>query len=163
MRYKEFLIVLLICVIVALLFRKRPMYMANRLQTIEHVIHGKDSIVTKWKTKIVEDKSKIKGLSNQVDRLKDSLELVKELKDTVRIVEYQDTVIAQQDTIIRFYEDLTANCDSIITEQNEVIELKDSVIFIQRESIKDFTKKKKRRKLGEIIAGIGLLTLLIVK
>jgi len=163
MRYKELLIMLLIGVIVFLLFRKRPMYMANRLQTIEHVIHGKDSIVTKWKTKIVEDKSKIKGLSSQVDRLKDSLEIVKELKDTVRIVEYQDTVIAQQDTIIRFYEDLTANCDSIIIEQNQIIELKDSVIFIQKERIKDFKKKKKRRKISSIFASIGLLTLLIVK
>ena len=163
MRYKEMLIVLLIGVIVFLLFQKRPVYRAGRLQTIEHVIHGKDSIIYKWKTKIVEDKSKIKGLSSQVDRLKDSLELVKELKDTVRIIEYQDTVIAQQDTIIRFYEDLTSKCDSIIIEQNQVIELKDSVIFIQRESIKDFKKKKKRRKLGEIIAGIGLLTLFIVK
>lgn len=163
MRYKELLIVLLIGVIVFLLFQKRPMYKAGRLQTIEHVIHGKDSIVYKWKTKIVENKSKIKGLTSQVDRLKDSLSVSKELKDTVTIIEYQDTIISQQDTIIRFYEDLTSNCDSIITEQNEVIELKDSVIFIQRESIKDFTKKKKRRKIGSIFAGIGLLTLLIVK
>jgi len=163
MKLERVIIGLLILVCVWLMYMKRPIYSTGRLQTIEHVIHGKDSIVTKWKTKIVEDKSKIKGLSSQVDRLKDSLKLVKELKDTVRIVEYQDTVIAQQDTIIRFYEDLTANCDSIITEQNQIIELKDSVIFIQRESIKDFTKKKKRRKLGEIIAGIGLLTLLIVK
>ena len=54
-------------------------------------------------------------------------------------------------------------CPPNIQGLNEVIELKDSVIFIQRESIKDLTKKKKRRKLGEIIAGIGLLTLLIVK
>jgi len=163
MKLERVIIGLLILVCVWLMYMKRPIYSTGRLQTIEHVIHGKDSIVTKWRTKIVEDKSKIKGLSNQVDRLKDSLELVKELKDTVRIIEYQDTVIAQQDTIIRFYEDLTANCDSIIIEQNQVIELKDSIIFIQRESIKDFTKKKKRRKLGEIIAGIGLLTLLIVK
>ena len=163
MRYKELLIVILIGVRVYLLFQKRPMYKAGRLQTIEHVIHGKDSIIYKWKTKMVEDKSKIKGLSNQVDRLKDSLSISKKLKDTVQIVEYQDTVIAQQDTIIRFYKDLTSNCDSIITEQNEVIELKDSVIFIQRESIKDFTKKKKRRKIGRIFASIGLLTLLIIK
>ena len=164
MRHRDAItIVILLSMVVYLLFKKQPHYSDVRLQTIEHVIHGKDSIVTKWKTKIVEDKSKIKGLSSQVDRLKDSLELVKELKDTVRIVEYQDTVIAQQDTIIRFYKDLTNNCDSVITEQNEVIELKDSVIFIQRESIKDFTKKKKRRKLGEIIAGVGLLTLFIVK
>jgi len=148
MKLERVIIGLLILVCVWLMYMKRPIYSTGRLQTIEHVIHGKDSIVTKWKTKIVEDKSKIKGLSSQVDRLKDSLKLVKELKDTVRIVEYQDTVIAQQDTIIRFYEDLTANCDSIITEQNQIIELKDSVIFIQRESIKDFTKKKKRRKLG---------------
>ena len=163
MRYKELLIVLLIGVIVYLLFQKRPMYKAGRLQTIEHVIHGKDSIIYKWKTKIVEDKSKIKGLTSQVDRLKDSLSVSKELKDTVTIIEYQDTIISQQDTIIKFYKDLTSNCDSIITEQNEVIELKDSVIFIQRESIKDFKKKKKRRKISSIFAGIGLLTLLFVK
>lgn len=163
MRYKELLIVLLIGVIVYLLFQKRPVYRAGRLQTIEHVIHGKDSIIYKWKTKIVEDKSKIKGLTSQVDRLKDSLSVSKELKDTITIIEYQDTIISQQDTIIRFYEDLTNNCDSIITEQNEVIELKDSVIFIQKESIKDFKKKKKRRKIAEVIAGIGILTLLIIK
>ena len=111
MKLERVIIGLLILVCVWLMYMKRPIYSTGRLQTIEHVIHGKDSIVTKWKTKIVEDKSKIKGLSSQVDRLKDSLKLVKELKDTVRIVEYQDTVIAQQDTIIRFYEDLTANCD----------------------------------------------------
>ena len=163
MRWKELIILMLVATCIYLMYMKRPIYSTGRLQTIEHVIHGKDSIIYKWKTKIVEDKSKIKGLSSQVDRLKDSLELVKELKDTVRIIEYQDTVIAQQDTIIRFYEDLTSNCDSIITEQNEVIELKDSVIFIQRESIKDFTKKKKRRKIGEIIVGVGLLTLFMVK
>ena len=62
MRYKELLIVLLIGVIVFLLFQKRPMYVANRLQTIEHVIQGKDSIVTIWKTKIIQDKGRIKGL-----------------------------------------------------------------------------------------------------
>jgi len=163
MRYKELLIVLLICVIVALLFRKRPMYMANRLQTIEHVIHGKDSIIYKWKTKIVEDKSKIKGLTSQVNRLKDSLSVSKELKDTITIIEYQDTIINQQDTVIKFYKDLTSRCDTIITDQNEVIELKDSLIFIQQNVIKDFTKKKKRRKIGRIFASIGLLTLLIVK
>ena len=163
MRYKELLIVLLIGVIVYLLFQKRPMYKAGRLQTIEHVIHGKDSIIYKWKTKIVEDKSKIKGLTSQVNRLKDSLSVSKKLKDTMTIIEYQDTIINQQDTIIKFYKDLTSRCDTIITEQNKVIELKDSVIFIQKESIKDFKKKKKRKKIGRIFASIGLLTLLIIK
>ena len=163
MRYKEMLIVLLIGVIVFLLFQKRPVYRAGRLQTIEHVIHGKDSIIYKWKTKLVEDKSKIKGLTSQVDRLKDSLSVAKELKDTMTIIEYQDTIINQQDTVIKFYEDLTSRCDTIITEQNEVIELKDSLIFIQQNVIKDFKKKKKRRKIGRIFASIGLLTLLIVK
>jgi len=163
MKYKEMLIVLLIGVIVYLLFQKRPMYKADRLQTIEHVIHGKDSIIYKWKTKIVEDKSKIKGLTSQVNRLKDSLSVSKELKDTITIIEYQDTIINQQDTVIKFYKDLTSRCDTIITDQNEVIELKDSLIFIQQNVIKDFTKKKKRRKIGRIFASIGLLTLLIVK
>ena len=163
MRYKEMLIVLLIGVIVFLLFQKRPMYVANRLQTIEHVIEGKDSIVTIWKTKIVQDKSKIKGLTSQVDRLKDSLSVSKELKDTILIIDTQDTIIKQQDTTIRFYEELVEACDSVMTNQNHLIELKDSVIMIQRNELNDFKKKKKRRKLGEIIAGIGILTLLIVK
>jgi hypothetical protein len=163
MKVNNIIIALLIGVIVYLLFQKRPMYVANRLQTIEHVIQGKDSIVTIWKTKIVQDKSKIKGLTSQVDRLKDSLSVSKELKDTILIIDTQDTIIKQQDTTIRFYEELVEACDSVMTNQNHLIELKDSVIMIQRNELNDFKKKKKRRKLGEIIAGIGMLTLLIVK
>ena len=139
------------------------MYVANRLQTIEHVIQGKDSIVTIWKTKIIQDKGRIKGLTSQLDRYKDSLDIARELKDTVLIIDTQDTIIKQQDTIIKFYKDLTSNCDSIITEQNEVIELKDSVIMIQRNELNDLHKKKKRRKIGSIFASIGILTLLILK
>ena len=163
MKVNNIIIALLIGVIVYLLFQKRPMYVANRLQTIEHIIEGKDSIVTIWKTKIVQDKSKIKGLTSQVDRLKDSLSVSKELKDTILIIDTQDTIIKQQDTTIRFYEELVEACDSVMTNQNHLIELKDSVIMIQRNELNNFKKKKKRRKLGEIIAGIGMLTLLIVK
>ena len=163
MRYKEMLIVLLIGVIVFLLFQKRPMYVANRLQTIEHVIEGKDSIVTIWKTKIVQDKGRIKGLTSQLDRYKDSLSLAKELKDTITIIEYQDTIIKQQDTTIRFYEELVEACDSVMSNQNHLIELKDSVIMIQRNELNDLSKKRKKRKIGSIFASIGILTLLIVK
>jgi hypothetical protein len=163
MKVNNIIIALLIGVIVYLLFQKRPMYSAGRLQTIEHIIEGKDSIVTIWKTKIVQDKSKIKGLTSQVDRLKDSLSVSKELKDTILIIDTQDTIIKQQDTTIRFYEELVEACDSVMTNQNHLIELKDSVIMIQRNELNNFKKKKKRRKLGEIIAGIGMLTLLIVK
>ena len=163
MRYKELLIVLLVGVIVFLLFQKRPMYVANRLQTIEHVIQGKDSIVTIWKTKIVQDKGRIKGLTSQVDRLKDSLSVSKELKDTILIIDTQDTIIKQLELNIRYYDELVEACDSIITEQNEVIELKDSVIMIQRNELNDLHKKKKRRKIGSVFASIGLLTLLILK
>jgi hypothetical protein len=136
------------------------MYSAGRLQTIEHVIHGNDSIVYKWKTKVVENKTKIKGLSNQIDRLKDSLVIAKQLKDTITIIEYQDTIIKQQDTTIRFYEDLTSKCDSIITKQNETIELKDDFIVVLREDVK---KNKNKTKLAGIIGGLGILTLLIIK
>jgi hypothetical protein len=167
MRYKEMLIVLLIGVIVFLLFQKRPMYVANRLQTIEHVIEGKDSIVTIWKTKIVQDKGRIEGLTNQVNRYKDSLTFAKELKDTVRIVEYQDTVIKKLDASILFYKSLTNKCDSIITEQIGTIELKDSLIFIHRNELNDIKKttkqQKKRKKLATILASIGIATLFIVK
>ena len=163
MKVNNIIIALLIGVIVYLLFQKRPMYSAGRLQTIEHVIEGKDSIVTIWKTKIVQDKGRIKGLTNQVERLKDSLSVSKELKDTILIIDTQDTIIKQQDTTIRFYEELVEACDSVMTNQNHLIELKDSVIMIQRNELNNFKKKKKRRKLGEIIAGIGMLTLLIVK
>ena len=163
MKVNNIIIALLIGVIVYLLFQKRPMYVANRLQTIEHVIEGKDSIVTIWKTKIVQDKGRIKGLTNQVERLKDSLSVSKELKDTILIIDTQDTIIKQQDTTIRFYEELVEACDSVMTNQNHLIELKDSVIMIQKNELNNFKKKKKRRKLGEIIAGIGMLTLLIVK
>jgi hypothetical protein len=163
MKVNNIIIALLIGVIVYLLFQKRPMYVANRLQTIEHIIEGKDSIVTIWKTKIVQDKGRIKGLTSQLDRYKDSLNVSKELKDTILIIDTQDTIIKQQDTTIRFYEELVEACDSVMTNQNHLIELKDSVIMIQRNELNDFKKKKKRRKLGEIIAGIGMLTLLIVK
>jgi hypothetical protein len=163
MKVNNIIIALLIGVIVYLLFQKRPMYVANRLQTIEHVIQGKDSIVTIWKTKIVQDKSKIKGLTSQVDRLKDSLSVSKELKDTILIIDTQDTIIKQQDTTIRFYEELVEACDSVMTNQNHLIELKDSVIMIQRNELNDLHKKKKRKKLASVLAGIGLLTLLIVK
>ena len=163
MKVNNIIIALLIGVIVYLLFQKRPMYVANRLQTIEHIIEGKDSIVTIWKTKIVQDKGRIKGLTSQLDRYKDSLDLARELKDTVLIIDTQDTIIKQQDTTIRFYEELVEACDSVMTNQNHLIELKDSVIMIQRNELNDFKKKKKRIKLGEIIAGIGILTLLIVK
>jgi|GEM_PF-6091584 len=163
MRWKELIIVMLVATCIYLMYMKRPIYSTGRLQTIEHVIHGKDSIIVKWKTKIVENKSKVNGLNSQIERLKDSLSVSKQLKDTMTIIEYQDTIISQQDTIIKFYEGLTSRCDTIITEQNKVIELKDSVIFIQKERIKDFKKKKKRRKISSIFASIGLLTLLIVK
>jgi hypothetical protein len=163
MKVNNIIIALLIGVIVYLLFQKRPMYSAGRLQTIEHVIEGKDSIVTIWKTKIVQDKSKIKGLTSQVDRLKDSLSVSKELKDTILIIDTQDTIIKQLELNIRYYDELVEACDSVMTNQNHLIELKDSVIMIQRNELNNFKKKKKRRKLGEIIAGIGMLTLLIVK
>lgn len=163
MRYKEILIVLLVGVIVFLLFQKRPMYVANRLQTIEHVIEGKDSIITIWKTKIVQDKGRIKGLTSQVERYKDSLSLAKELKDTVLIIDTQDTIIKQQVVTIRFYEELVEACDSVMSNQNHLIELKDSVIMIQRNELNDLSKKRKKRKIGSIFAGIGILTLLIVK
>jgi hypothetical protein len=123
----------------------------------------KIAIVTIWKTKIVQDKSKIKGLTSQVDRLKDSLSVSKELKDTILIIDTQDTIIKQLELNIRYYDELVEACDSVMTNQNHLIELKDSVIMIQRNELNDFKKKKKRRKLGEIIAGIGMLTLLIVK
>ena len=163
MKVNNIIIALLIGVIVYLLFQKRPMYSAGRLQTIEHIIEGKDSIVTIWKTKIVQDKGRIKGLTSQVDRLKDSLSVSKELKDTVLIIDTQDTIIKQLELNIRYYDELVEACDSVMTNQNHLIELKDSVIMIQRNELNNFKKKKKRRKLGEIIAGIGMLTLLIVK
>lgn len=163
MKVNNIIIALLISVIVYLLFQKRPMYSAGRLQTIEHIIEGKDSIVTIWKTKIVQDKGRIKGLTSQVDRLKDSLSVSKELKDTVLIIDTQDTIIKQLELNIRYYDELVEACDSVMTNQNHLIELKDSVIMIQRNELNNFKKKKKRRKLGEIIAGIGMLTLLIVK
>ena len=163
MKVNNIIIALLIGVIVYLLFQKRPMYVANRLQTIEHIIEGKDSIVTIWKTKIVQDKSKIKGLTSQLDRYKDSLDLARELKDTILIIDTQDTIIKQLELNIRYYDELVEACDSVMTNQNHLIELKDSVIMIQRNELNDFKKKKKRRKLGEIIAGIGMLTLLIIK
>jgi hypothetical protein len=163
MKVNNIIIALLIGVIVYLLFQKRPMYSAGRLQTIEHVIEGKDSIVTIWKTKIVQDKGRIKGLTSQLDRYKDSLDLARELKDTILIIDTQDTIIKQLELNIRYYDELVEACDSVMTNQNHLIELKDSVIMIQRNELNDFKKKKKRRKLGEIIAGIGMLTLLIVK
>ena len=163
MRYKEMLIVILIGVIVFLLFQKRPMYVANRLQTIEHIIEGKDSIVTIWKTKIVQDKGRIQGLTNQVERYKDSLDLAKELKDTVLIIDTQDTIIKQLELNIRYYDELVEACDSVMANQNHLIELKDSVIMIQRNELNDLHTKKKRRKLGTILGGLGLATLFIIK
>jgi hypothetical protein len=55
---------------------------------------------------------------------------------------------------------LTSKCDSIITKQNETIELKDDVIVILREDVK---KNKNKTKLAGIIGGLGILTLLIIK
>ena len=77
------------------------------------------------------------------------------------IIDTQDTIIKQLELNIRYYDELVEACDSVMTNQNHLIELKDSVIMIQRNELNDFKKKKKRRKLGEIIAGIGILTLLI--
>ena len=152
------LIVLLIGVIVFLLFQKRPVYKAGRLQTIEHVIHGKDSIIVKWKTKIVENKSKVNGLNSQIERLKDSLTVSKELKDTVTIIDTQDTLIKSLELNLKFYDDLVKSCDSVISNQNEKIELQDSLIFIQRTEIKDLKKDVKKGKffnrVGEIATGI---------
>jgi hypothetical protein len=163
MKYKEMLIVLLIAVIVYLLFQKRPMYSAGRLQTIEHVIQGKDSIVTIWKTKIVQDKGRIKGLTNQVERYKDSLDIARELKDTVLIIDTQDTIIKQLELNIRYYDELVEACDSVMTNQNHLIELKDSVIMIQRNELNDLSKKRKKGKffnmVGKIATGVvGVIT-----
>ena len=163
MKVNNIIIALLIGVIVYLLFQKRPMYSAGRLQTIEHVIEGKDSIVTIWKTKIVQDKGRIKGLTSQLDRYKDSLDLARELKDTVLIIDTQDTIIKQLELNIRYYNELVEACDSVMSNQNHLIELKDSVIMIQRNELNDLSKKRKKSKIGSIFAGIGLLTLLIVK
>lgn len=159
-KINSIVIAVLIGVIIYLLFQKRPIYTAGRLQTIEHVINGQDSIVTIWKTKLVHDKSKIKGMTSEVNRLKDSLTIAKELKDTVYIVEYQDVIIAKQDTLIAFYEDLTTKCDSIITTQNKTLDNKNEIISILRN---DNKKVKRKFKVGSILAGIGLVTLLIVK
>lgn len=163
MNLNNIIIAFLFGLCVWLMYQKRPMYTANRLQTIEHVIHGKDSIVTIWKTKIVQDKGKIEGLTNQVERYKDSLDLAKELKDTVLIIDRQDTIIKQLELNIRYYDELVQSCDSVMTNQNKLIELKDSVIMIQRNELNDLSKKRKKRKIGSIFAGVGLLTLLIIK
>ena len=54
-------------------------------------------------------------------------------------------------------------CDSVMTNQNHLIELKDSVIMIQRNELNDLHTKKKRRKLATILGGLGLATLFIIK
>jgi hypothetical protein len=81
------------------------MYVANRLQTIEHVIEGKETVIEKWRTKIVQDKGRIKGLTSQLDRYKDSLDLARELKDTVLIIDTQDTIIKQLELNIKYYDE----------------------------------------------------------
>lgn len=123
--------------------------------------------LTKYETRIdtllkdtVIFKTKIRRFKDTIVVYKDSLIIAKENNDTVKIIKFQDSIIVQQDYTIKWQDTLINQMDSIVMYQNKVSDKQKARI---QELKKDSEKNKKRNRIKSIVAGIGLITLLIVK
>ena len=151
MKANNLIIALLIGVLIYLLFQKRPLNAPikyiNRYETIIDTLL-KDTIIFK---------TKIRRFKDTIIVFKDSVREAKENNDTVKIIAFQDLVIEQQDYTIKWQDTLIDQMDSIVMYQNKVNEkLYDSVNVLNKD-------KRRLKRIGSIFAGIGLLTLLIIK
>jgi hypothetical protein len=150
MKVNNIIIALLIGVCVFLLFQKRPLN-----EPIKYVKTYETRIDTLLKDTTI-FKTKIRRFKDTIIVFKDSITIAEENKDTVKIIAFQDALIKQQDYTIKWQDTLITQIDSIMMYQNKVNEkLYDSVNVLNKD-------KRRLKKVG-ILAGIGLLTLLIIK
>jgi hypothetical protein len=150
MKVNNIIIALLIGVCVFLLFQKRPLH-----EPIKYINRYETRIDTLLKDTTI-FKTKIRRFKDTIYVFKDSITIAKENKDTIKIIAFQDALIKQQDYNIKWQDTLITQIDSIMMYQNKVNEkLYDSVNVLNND-------KRRLKKVG-ILAGIGLLTLLIIK
>jgi hypothetical protein len=150
MKVNNIIIALLIGVLIYLLFQKRPLN-----EPIKYIKTYETRIDTLLKDTTI-FKTKIRRFKDTIIVFRDSITIAKENKDTIKIIAFQDALIKQQDYTIKWQDTLITQIDSIMMYQNKVNEkLYDSVNVLNKD-------KRRLKKVG-ILAGIGLLTLLIIK
>jgi hypothetical protein len=150
MKVNNIIIALLIGVLIYLLFQKQPLN-----EPIKYINRYETRIDTLLKDTTI-FKIKIRRFKDTIIVFRDSITIAKENKDTVKIIAFQDSLIKQQDYTIKWQDTLITQIDSIMMLQNKVNEkLYDSVNVLNKD-------KRRLKKVG-ILAGIGLLTLLIIK
>ena len=150
MKVNNIIIALLIGVLIYLLFQKRPLH-----EPIKYINRYETRIDTLLKDTTI-FKTKIRRFKDTIIVFRDSITIAQENKDTIKIIAFQDALIKQQDYTIKWQDTLITQIDSIMMLQNKVNEkLYDSVNVLNKD-------KRRLKKVG-VLAGIGLLTLLIFK
>jgi len=150
MKVNNIIIALLIGVLIYLLFQKRPLN-----EPIKYIKTYETRIDTLLKDTTI-FKTKIRRFKDTIIVFRDSITIAQENKDTIKIIAFQDALIKQQDYTIKWQDTLITQIDIIMMLQNKVNEkLYDSVNVLNKD-------KRRLKKVG-IFAGIGLLTLLIIK
>ena len=171
MKFKDFLIIALIGVIIFLLIQDGNKLDNSVVRKIDEVfLNQEDSIKTNIaviEKQITVEKEKIKGLTNQQELQEVDLSVAEELKDTSLIVERQKVLISTLKAKNTTYEVLINRLDSTNLQKDSLLKIKDYRIDLRDKELNRLNKKEERRKkfmkIGAFIAGIGLLTLLIVK
>jgi len=167
MKIERVIIFILLLVIVWLAWNKRPVvYQHQTDRVIEREIVIDKLKVDSLKAEIAVLKSKKPRVITIIDSIKAEVKIAEIDKDTVKIIKEQRLIIQKQDTLINtlevqidYYSKLVDVCDSVMTNQNKLIELKDGIIFKQKEVI----KKQKKRRFFAIVGAAILGTFLILK
>jgi hypothetical protein len=171
MKAERFIILLLLLIICILAWHKKPEH--THYQTdhvIETLIVTDKKIVDSLKVEIAVLNSRKPIIITRIDSIKAEVKIAEIDEDTLKIIQEQRLVILEQDTLIEslnleveYYDDLVVACDSVMSNQQKLIELKDTVIVDQKKVIK---KQNRRKKIGRFFAMVGgaiLGTLLILK
>lgn len=165
MKIKEYITPILILALFLWLFFKpnsKPIS-TNEVRTIERRIASKDTTINHYTTKVMSSKAIISKLQPQIDTLRMLLKSVKNQRDTFKIVRIQDTLIniltVQNDSL----KSVVMYQDSIIVAQRYIINSKDTIIALERNSSKKYKRQRNWSIVGNAILGAGLGTILILK
>ena len=167
MKIERVIIFILLLVIVWLAWNKRPVvYQHQKDHVIEREIQVGQIEIDSLKNKILEIENLKPKTITIIDSFKIEVEKAEVLKDTNKIVIELKNVTYAQETLINsleiqidYYSKLVDVCDSVMTNQNKLIELKDGIIFKQKEII----KKQKKRRFFAIVGAAIIGTFLILK
>lgn len=171
MKIERFIILVLLLLVGFLAYNKRPKYYHHQT---DHVIEREIQVdlkeIDSLKGRILELENLKPKIITRIDSFKVEVEKAEILKDTSRMVVELKNVISSQDTLIdkletsnKFYEQLVESCDSVMMNQNKLIEIKDAKIHeIGSELDKEKTKRKRGRVLHNIVHAV-LGAFLIIK